>query len=178
MRPLHEDERRRMLTWSALLCAVPLCLTPLAGRTSFEIATEQAAFQMRFSTPSLETVWNGKPVDIRRDPFQPEQGAKNALAAAPGGLVGLHVTQGASIGFILPANHGSAGSPVQVTAQGNPSITAIVTGPSPRALIDDGAHVRMVGVGDALAGSRILAIDAAGIHLENGTVMPFAEEHP
>lgn len=178
MRPLHEHERRRMLTWSALLCAIPLCLAPLAGQSSFELASEQAAFNARFSAPSLETVWNDKPVDVSRDPFMPEHGHNVALLPEPPGIVGMHVMQGAATGFVLPANRGAAGTPVQDGSPIPSTVTAIVTGPSARALLDDGAHVRVVSVGDALAGSRIIAIDPSGVHLQNGTVMPLAEDNP
>lgn len=176
MRPLDDAQRRRMLTWSALLCAIPLCLTPLAGRSSFELAGEQAAYDSRFATAALESVWHDKPLDVARDPFIPERPSRTL--AASNGVVGLQVTQGQPIGFALPANRGARGTPVQDAALGFPAVTAIVSGASPRALIDDGAHVRVVGVGDMLAGSRVAAIDRTGVRLENGILLGLREDRP
>lgn len=177
LRALGDAERRRMLSWSALLCAVPLCLIPLAGRSSFELASEQAAFNARFATPAPDTLWHDKPLSIARDPFIPETASPGPLWST-GSVVGMQVTQGQPIGFVLPVNRGAAGTPVENPAQGPGSVTAIVTGPSPRALIDDGSRVRVVGDGDMLAGSRVAAIDGAGVHLQNGTLLPLAEDRP
>lgn len=143
-----------MLAWSALLCAVPLCLAPLAGRSSMEIAGERAAFDARFSAPAFDRGRHTGPIEVARDPFVPEVRSTEA-PPPPGGIVGMHVTQGAPIAAV-------------------PVVTAVVTGASPRALVDDGAQVRIAAVGDALAGSRITAIDASGIYLQNGKFMPLS----
>lgn len=179
MRPLDDGQRRRLLTWSALFCAIPLCLAPLAGRSSFELASEQAAFNARFSAPQLQNVWKDKPVAVARDPFVPEAStAHGGNEPAPGGsIVGMQVTQGASMGFVLPANRGAAGTPLASAASGVPTVTAVVTGPSPRALIDDGEHVRVVGIGDMLGGSRVRAIDGSGVRLQNGMLLALTEDH-
>lgn len=177
MRPLSDSERKRFLTWSALLCAIPLCLAPLAGRSSFELAGEQAAFDARFSPPQLQNVWNDKPVSISRDPFVPEAPAATAQATYPtsASVVGMQVTQGQSMGFTLPANRGAAGTPL-AGANGPLTVTAVVTGPSPRALVDDGGRVRVVGVGDTLSGSVVASIDGFGVRLRNGMLLPLSEE--
>lgn len=166
MRPLSDPERRRLLTWSAIVCAIPLCLAPLAGRSSFELASEQAAFDARFAVPSLKAVWNEKPLTVARDPFLSEEPPGAYTTPAANGVVGMHVTAGAPTGFVLPGNHEAA------------AVTAIVTGASPRALIDDGEHVRVIRAGDMLAGSRVVRIDRSGVHLKNGTVVPLREESP
>jgi hypothetical protein len=161
LRPLNELDRRRLLTWSAVLCAIPICLAPLAGRSSFELAGEQAAFDERFRTPAPDPVWNDKPVAVARDPFVPE----GAPVSAPG-IVSLD----------LPANFG-AGASVRDVSQ-IPAVTGVVIGSSPRALIDDGTHVRVVAIGDLLAGFRIVAIDGAGVHLQNNVLIPLARNAP
>lgn len=177
MLPVDEGERRRLLCLSAILCVIPLCLAPLAGRSSFELASEHAAFDKRFNGPSFDTVWNDKPVDVARDPFVAERALP--VSTGPGnGIVGLHVTQGQPIGFVLPPNSGASGTPVQGSSVDLPSVTAIVSGSSPRALIDDGMHVRVIGIGDSLAGSRVLSIDGAGVHLRNGRVLVLGEDGP
>lgn len=167
MRPLHDARRRRALFCSALLCAVPLCLAPLAGRSSLELADEQATFDARFSAPALAASWRVKPVNVERDPFRPDGGSRSAAPPHDNGVVGMHVTQGRPIGFPLTPN----------TAQLS-SVTAIITGSSARALIDDGSRVRVVGIGDALDGARVSKIDATGVHLTNGKVLPLTEDEP
>lgn len=162
MRPLDDARRRRLLTWSALCCAVSLCLAPIAGRSSFELAGERAAFNSRFTTPTLQPIWTPKPVSVARDPFMPE--------------AGMQVTQGDPLGFALPPNRGAAGTPLQGGAFETPRVTAVVTGALPRALIDDGTQVRVVAVGDMLAGSRVIAIDQSGVHLQTGAVLSVAED--
>lgn len=166
MRPLDDTQRRRTLLCSVLLCVVPLFLAPLAGRSSLEVAGERAMLDARFSAPSLAATWSAKPVNVARDPFIPEV-AKSAVAPRAGAVVGVHVTQGQPIGYAASPNQG----PIL-------GVVAIVTGASPRALVDDGSHVRVVGIGDVLDGSRILRIDRAGIHLVNGTVLALAEDEP
>jgi hypothetical protein len=39
-------------------------------------------------------------------------------------------------------------------------------------------RVRVIGIGDSLAGSRVTAINGAGVHLQNGTVLALAEDGP
>lgn len=162
MLPLDEASRRRMLSWSALLCAIPLCLAPLAGRSSFEAASERATFEARFNAPALKVSWNQERVSVARDPFVGEDSTQ-VRSVAVSGVVGMHVTQGQPIGFVMP------GHSLAVT------VKAVVTGASPRALVDDGEHVRVVGVGDVLAGARITSIDASGVHLQNGTLLALTE---
>jgi hypothetical protein len=181
LRPLDDAQRRRLLTRSALCCAISLCLAPLAGRSSFELAGEQAAFDSRFTALALQNVWNQKPVPISRDPFIPEASSIKAnlgpqLGAGNDSIVGMQVTQGDPIGFTLPANRGAEGTPLQDGPLGTPRISAIVSGPSPRALVDDGTHVRVLAVGDALAGSRVTAIDESGVHLQSGALLRLAED--
>jgi hypothetical protein len=53
-------------------------------------------------------------------------------------------------------------------------VQAVALGTSPRALVLAGSTSRIVGVGDALAGSKVSAIDAHGITLESGDTMTLA----
>jgi hypothetical protein len=59
-----------------------------------------------------------------------------------------------------------------------PLVSAVVTGPAPRALIEDRGRTLVVGVGDFLAGSRVGAVDEKGVHLQNGTLLPLTEDRP
>lgn len=80
------------------------------------------------------------------------------------------------MGFTLPVNRGAVGTPLTGAGVAGFTVTAIVSGPGARALIDDGARVRVVGVGDSIAGSRITSIDSAGVRLQNGAVLPLSED--
>jgi hypothetical protein len=176
LQPLDDVKRRLLLRWSALCCAIPLCLAPLAGRSSFELAGERAVLDNRFTTPALERVWSTKAVSVARDPFMPDKssgGAAPPQVTAYGGVVGMQVTQGDPIGFALAPNRGAG--PLQDNGLAITRVSAVVLGVSPRALIDDGTRVRVVGSGDAVAGSRVASIDERGVHLQNGLLLPLAE---
>lgn len=174
MRPLHERQRRSVVTWSVLCCAVPLCLAPLAGRTSFELASEKAAFDARFPAPVLQNVWSEKPVEVARDPFVPDIPA-DVSAAVPSGVVGVHVTQGDAVGISVPQSS-AASQTSGAPAAGPLLVRAVVTGTSPRALIDDGTRVRMVAVGDEVGGSRVASIGRRGVRLQNGVFVALSED--
>jgi hypothetical protein len=60
----------------------------------------------------------------------------------------------------------------------SPVLRAIVLGASPKALIDIGGHTSLVGVGSPLAGSRIVAIQATGIELADGSRLKLLEATP
>jgi hypothetical protein len=184
LQPLDDHRRRRLLTLSAMLCAVPVFLAPLAGRSSFELASEKAAFNTRFSNPSIPVVWNAPPVTVARDPFEPD-GADilkptGDYPAPPDGanVVGMRVQQGQSMGFVLPANRGASGTPVQDAVFSIPTVRAIVTGASSRALIEENGETLVVGIGDVVTGSPIVSVDSSGIRLKNGTVFALTEERP
>lgn len=177
MHPLRDAQRRRLLDWAALLCAIPLCLAPLAGRSSFELAGERAAFDARFSAPQ-QGVPKYTPVTVARDPFVPEAPAPaigDQEQTARAGVVGMHVMQGDPMGFLLPVNRADAGAPLVNGPAAIITVTAIVSGSSPRALVDEGDRVRVVGIGDMLGGARVLGIDESGVRLQNGTLLALTE---
>ncbi len=161
MLPIDDRARRRLLTFSAMLCAIPAFLAPLAARSSFELSAERAAFNARFVAPRIPVAWNPRPIAIGRDPFIPDDRqdavTDNANPASPGagGVLGMQVVQGQSIGFPLPSNRTSA-----------------------RALVEENGRARVIGVGDFIAGSRVTAIDRAGVHLKNNLVFALMEDRP
>ena len=132
-----------------------------------ELADERATFDARFSAPALAATWVDKPVNVERDPFRPDVTPRTVPHPHGNGFVGMHVTAGRPIGFPPMPN----GTPLS-------SVTAVITGASARALIDDGTHVRVVGIGDALDGARVSTIDGAGVHLTNGKLLPLTEDEP
>jgi hypothetical protein len=149
LQPLDERPRRRMLLLAAVLCAVPMLLLPLAGRSAFEVADERTAFVQRFPQHATPSKTAERALNVARDPF-----VADAPAAVAGGVVGMHVVQGASMGISVPDA---------------PEVRAIVSGSSPRALIEQSGRVRVVAPGDALSGSTIVRIDGGGLLLKNGT---------
>lgn len=163
MRPLDDAARRRLLMWSSALCAFSVGLAPLAGRSSLEVARERTIFAARFAVPVLDNDSKMPALRVIRDPFVPESAAP-IDAHSDGGAPGTRVTRGTPTGYIVP---GAA-----------PLVTAIVTGASPLALVDDGTRVRVVRRGDALAGSTVTAIDERGVRLKSGTRLPLSQDVP
>jgi hypothetical protein len=53
-----------------------------------------------------------------------------------------------------------------------PRVTAIATGDHPVAIVEAGGTAQAVASGDALDGSRVAAINGAGVRLANGTQLP------
>lgn len=105
-----------------------------------------------------------------RDPFDaPGARAGNATEPAPARAHG-----GAALPAIppvlgpLPPNAGALGAAPPAAVR----VAAIVTGARAYALVDEGATTRLVAPGDTLGGVPIVAIDAAGVRLRGGTVIP------
>jgi hypothetical protein len=148
-----------------MLCSVPLLLAPLASRSAFETREERAVFVERFPASRIERPTSGSEVKVARDPFASDAlrqtVASNTLAASPkAGVVGMHVAQG---------------QPIGISIAGLPVVRAIVSGSSPRALIEEQGRVRIVAAGDILAGSTVVRIAAGGIVLSNGASLKLAE---
>lgn len=142
MQPLDSVQRKNLLLLSAALCIAPLVLAPIAARPSLGVAKLHAAGGPRLQLPEVPLAWTAAPVHFKRDPFV------NAGAAQPE-------------------------SPPSPAAKAEAVVVrAIVTGTIPRALVESGGVVRMIGAGAPLQGSIVVRIDAAGIHLKNGATLP------
>ncbi len=178
MQRLDDRVRRRLLAFSAMLCAIPVLLTPLAGRSSFELASEQAAFNARFSAPQLPSAWKDSPIAVERDPFIAQTGNAADATSPRLDVIGMQVVQGQPMGYAAPANGVVSAVPVADVTYGVPAVRAIATGVSPHALIEENSHARIVGIGDIVAGSPIVAIAAGAIRLKNGAVFTLTQEHP
>jgi hypothetical protein len=74
--------------------------------------------------------------------------------------------------FVPEVAAGSTDGGVQ--SSGGVVVEAVALGSSPRALVQTGSTSRIVGAGDALAGSKITSIDARGITLDSGDVLMLA----
>jgi hypothetical protein len=155
---MDDRQRQRLLHIAAMLCALPLFLAPLAGRSAFEAREAHTVLIERLKADS-NLLQPDSPVRVLRDPFvsntaQPIALSESIGAAPRGGVVGMHVTQGTPIGIAAPAA---------------PAVRAIVAGLDPRALVEVRGRVSIVGIGDEIDGSRVVRITANAIVLRNGT---------
>ena len=56
-------------------------------------------------------------------------------------------------------------------------VVAVILGATPRALLELGRQTRIVGLGDSVAGYRVVAIDERGIVLSDGNRLPARTGH-
>ncbi len=94
------------------------------------------------------------------------------LPALPPGAVG-ELPSGA-IGPLPP----NIGAGVGLPPTDGVRVTALITGARASAIVEDRNGTRVVAVGDLVAGDRVTAIDAAGVHLARGTVHPLSPAGP
>jgi hypothetical protein len=76
----------------------------------------------------------------------------------------------------LPPNAGAADAtfPFATGTHTGATVTAVITGAHPFALVDEGGTTRVLTVGDRLGGESIVAIDANGVRLSGGTLLAVA----
>lgn len=77
MRPLIETDRRRLFGFSAVLCAAPLVLAPLAARSSFGITSGHRAFEASLELRMPVPV-KPRSFSVTRDPFVADAGTDPA----------------------------------------------------------------------------------------------------
>jgi len=151
VRAIDDAYRKRLFTFSAMLCAIPLFLMPIAGRSSFEFEQERAAFSARFSAPPASIAWRTQQIPVSRDPFVPDPHVQASTALDPA---------------------------LTNRADALALVRAVVTGASPHALVEERGDVRVVGIGDPVAGSPVVAIDRTGLRLQNGAALPLEGQAP
>lgn len=73
----------------------------------------------------------------------------------------------------LPPNAGASDGtfPFATAARIAATVTAVITGPRPFALVEEAGTTRMLTVGERIDGEPIAAIDANGVHLAGGTTL-------
>lgn len=153
MQPIADIHRRKIVAAAAMTCAIPMVLVPITGRSSFELAAERAVFNDRFRLPAASGPIHFGTIKIVRDPFVSE--------ALPG-------TSRSGTANIA-AGPGEAAVPI---------IRAIISGSSPRALLEEGGKLRIAGIGDRIGKARIVQIGGSAIQLANGTMLRFDEVNP
>jgi hypothetical protein len=146
---------RRFLVAAALSCfAAAIVLTPSGARSQLALRPHDAAEAGPRVEPSLVAIAPA------RDAFAPRANLDEELHPAllpkpPMPLPQLPRTPQTTL-------HLPAAQPPQTR------VTAIATGSSPSAIVDDGGAARVVTIGDPLAGSIVSTINEDGIRLVNG----------
>ncbi|MFN2449200.1 MAG: hypothetical protein ABR508_05315 [Candidatus Baltobacteraceae bacterium] len=140
---MHEN-RRIVLASALAVCAISMCLLPLAARSSLEMSEGTAASAGRFEHAPVRLRQTTTPPLVLRDPF---------IAEGEGPAHDLHAAMPSAV-----------------------FVRAVITGSSPRALIEDGGRIRIVQPGDAVAGSTVRSLGVKGIVLENGIRLPLAAQ--
>ena len=108
----------------------------------------------------------------RRDPFAGGAPAERpATAPVASGTLGAVPPIPAALS-VLPPNAGASGNALPFASAAR--VTAIVTGPHPFALVDEGGTTRVVGPGERIGAETIAAIGADGVRLANGTTLRVA----
>jgi hypothetical protein len=121
----------------------------------------------------------------RRDPFaggdtpatRPSPGSPQTSIAMPA-LPALPQIPAALRPLPPNAGAGDAAFPFATGARTSAVVTAVITGPHPFALVDDGGATRVLTVGDRIDGDAIAAIDADGVRLSGGTALPAPHVRP
>jgi hypothetical protein len=91
-----------------------------------------------------------------------------------GGAIPMNVGQGSDIGIVLPPNSGASQGYVPQGPGGStlgPIVRAIVLGDPPRALIEAGGTVRVLGVGDRLGALTVVGIAEGRVTLSDGSAL-------
>jgi len=169
---IYDDERRSLLQLSAALCCCSLLALPLTAAYSYAVSAHEgvvvATARYRIETGPMTY----PAVPLARDPFRADPSP--AVPAAPSGMAGMRIHQGEAIGLSLPPNAGAAED--AETAVPAFAVKAVVLGADPRALLDVGGSVRVVGIGDIVGTRVIRAIDESGLTLADGTKVPLSEQ--
>jgi len=157
LRPLFANQRRTLLRAGAHACAASMLLAALATPYRFEATAQGQPHAGRFNIPDVPARLEYPKVAVQRDPF-----VSNEPTPEPDGA-------GALDALVLPPNDAVAATPI---------VRAIVRGDTPRALVDVGGRMETLGIGDVIAGTRVTAIGAQGVVLDDGETLPFTEKTP
>ncbi len=167
---LHDDDRRALARLATMLIIGALSVLPVttqsssvAGAAGVRDVTNDANLMVpaHLTFPAYE---------ISRDPFVPAGPMRTKL---DGNATAMSVGQGGDIGVVLPPNAGASqsgarpGVPTGMTM--GSILRAIVLGDPPRALVEAGGAVRVVGVGDHLGELKIVGITPGHVALSDGS---------
>jgi hypothetical protein len=172
---LYDDDRRALMRLASMLIAGALCILPLTTQTS-PIAGAAGMHDLsdvaKLAPPARLTFPGYR---ISRDPFVVE-GKMRAMLDVGGAP--MSVGQGSDIGVVLPPNAAATqGSLPRLPLGLEPIVRAIVLGDPPRALVEVGGAVRVVGVGDRLGTLAVVGIASGRVTLSDGSSLTLDGNH-
>lgn len=170
--PITAGQRRFVLRWAICLCTGPVVLLPLAARSGPALLSPNV-LPSPMAVPVTTAERPAAPIVIGRDPFaggedEARPSAANAGAAASG-TVGTQVTQGAAI---------DGAPPLATPVAQDVTLLATIVGTKRLALILEAGQSRVLGIGETVAGARVVAISRDGLTLSNGRFVAVEAARP
>ncbi|HVA34045.1 MAG TPA: hypothetical protein VNG31_07830 [Candidatus Baltobacteraceae bacterium] len=147
-----------LLRWALACCALPLALAPLLVPFSSQAQGSGIASTSGPAVPALPQAEHAPRIDVRKDPFVPDE---------PG-----PVEEAGVDGEVTPLPPNSAAADLFAYVQ------AVVLGATPKALVTEDGKSHVVGIGSRLAGSTVKGIDARAVWLEDGRKLPVLQRKP
>jgi hypothetical protein len=172
---LYDDDRRALMRLASMLVAGALCILPLTTQTSpiAGAAGVHTVTDISELVPPARLTFPG--YAISRDPFVPDRAIGPTLDT--GGTT-MSVGLSGDIGVVLPPNAGATqGGPASTPSGLGPIVRAIVLGEPPRALVEAGGTVRVLGVGDRLGALTVVGITAGRVTLSDGSSLILDGNH-
>lgn len=154
MQPLTEQGRKTLFAIAAFVCAIPVVVAPLAGRSARQLMPNSAAASDSFKLRSVRTPAPRAYVRITRDPFVPDKPI-NARGSAPPNAPG-NLAQRCT----------------------EPIVRGVAIGQRAQAIVACGGRIELISAGDRLNGSQVINITSSGVVLSGGTVLPLLEDSP
>lgn len=174
---LFDDERRSLGRLASMLIIGAIGILPLTTQSSSVAGAADERAQSYKSGLALPPRLTFPEYSISRDPFVPEQPTRAKLEGSA-----LRVGQGSEIGVVLPPNAGALqNGPIPPLIGASPSapiVRAVILGNPPRALVEDGGTVRVLGIGDRIGELAVAGITADGITLSDGSRLTLDVAHP
>jgi len=160
--PLYDEQRKSLSRLAAMLVLGSGAILPVVAHESFVARADVAAVNVGVVPLAVPGPLIFPGYSLRRDPFTPDAADTGAEREPVGSL------SRSAFDLVLPPNAGADGS----EPHGAVAVRAIVIGAHAKALIDIDGNVNVLGVGDRVAGARIASVSAAGIRLDDGTLLP------
>ncbi|MGB6986449.1 MAG: hypothetical protein WBD74_10795 [Candidatus Aquilonibacter sp.] len=174
---LYDEDRRALARLATMLVAGSLCVLPLTTQSS-PIAGAAGIRDFTRDTNLFPPAPLTFPAyQISRDPFEPQAAMRAKLEYA----ASMNSPEESSeIGVVLPANAGAlqGGVPASLpeTSGIGGVVRAIVLGDPPRALVEFGGAIRVLGIGDRLGALTVIGITEGRVSLSDGSALILAGE--
>ncbi len=175
MHTLDRHSRTIILSSSAVCLIGALAASPMTARSA-GAATPPLAMQPRSGLVAPMPVIPPRAVRPQRDPFIGTRDEDVAAAMPARKFAAVPalppIADLPRVPASLPPNAGAGEGTAVAYAPGTAPITAavraVIVGPHPYAIVDEGSTTRVVGVGGDIGGKRVLAITLSGVVLGDG----------